>query len=193
MTENFLSIPFYEGKYEVGDQGTVRSVARKCESIIRNRQLSGKVLRANPNEFGYMVVGLHSKGKSKTWKVHRLVLMAFGPNAKAAELDVNHINGVKSDNRLENLEWTTRSENHIHRYKVLGQKHSMTGKFGKAHHRSMGVIGTFPDGKVVCFESMMDAQRNGFQASQISSCISGVRKTHKGATWVKAPNLRGFV
>ncbi|MCM1217913.1 MAG: HNH endonuclease [Lachnospiraceae bacterium] len=57
-------------------------------------------------------------GTRKCFKVHRLVMNTFCPIENSEELQVNHINGHKDDNRLENLEWCTRSENLIHAFKT---------------------------------------------------------------------------
>lgn len=64
---------------------------------------------------GYRVANIRYKGKQKNVKAHRLVAMAFLPNPDNLP-EVNHKNGVKSDNRLENLEWCSRSQNAKHAY-----------------------------------------------------------------------------
>lgn len=57
-------------------------------------------------------------GKKKTYRAHRLVLMAFKPVDNMENLEVNHIDGNKKNNKLENLEWCTSSENQIHAFKT---------------------------------------------------------------------------
>lgn len=64
----------------------------------------------------YLRVGLSSHGKRRHKSVHRLVLETYQPIVDSCDLEVNHLNGVKDDNRLENLEWCTRSENATHAY-----------------------------------------------------------------------------
>lgn len=73
---------------------------------------------------GYMAVDLCENGIKKRMLVHRIVAEAFIPNPENKP-EVNHINGVKSDDRLENLEWVTKSENQKHKFDVLG--HSLAG------------------------------------------------------------------
>lgn len=76
----------------------------------------GNVLKGFVDRCGYKEVGFSENGKTKFYLVHRLVLATFRPVSNMTELDVNHINGNKLDNRLDNLEWCTRSQNIRHSY-----------------------------------------------------------------------------
>lgn len=82
---------------------------------------SNKWLKPDINQDGYSMVRLYKNKKSKAISIHRLVAQTFvlNPNNK---LEVNHINEIKSDNRIENLEWCTRSENELHNSKNGGEK-----------------------------------------------------------------------
>lgn len=101
--EIWKDVPGYEGHYQVSNLGSVRSLWFGKE----------RVLRLLLNRGGYYYVGLQKGGARKANKVHRLVMIAF---VGESDLDVNHKNGVKTDNRLENLEYCTRAENNQHAY-----------------------------------------------------------------------------
>jgi len=102
--EIFKDIPRYGGLYQVSNLGRVKSLKFNKEKIMKQSFLL-------KNKNSYLVLNLNKDNKSKSWLVHRLVLLAF---KGSSNLDVNHINGIKSDNRLENLEYCTRSENIKH-------------------------------------------------------------------------------
>ena len=89
----------------------------------------GKVLKGRIDRCGYKEVCLSLKGKQKNILVHRLILKTFNPCDNMDNLDVNHINGDKTDNRLINLEWCTRSENIKHSYKNKLQDNA-TNQYG---------------------------------------------------------------
>lgn len=174
----------FEDIYEVSEfdevfyKGTPRTRSDGVVRIFPRRRLA-----QHQNEKGYLTVSLCVGMRSKKYKIHRLVLMAFNHIDGCEDLDVNHKDGVKSNNDLNNLEWMTRSENLKHRYRNLGQPHAMNGKFGEKHHRSRPIV-ALKNGSVASkYNSLMCAQRDGFSAGHISSCLAGKRKSHKGLQW----------
>ena len=109
MGELWRPIPGYPG-YEASSLGRVRSVARVITySNGRQYRKSGRILRPVLNTEGYWKV---TPGKGKTATVHTLVLLAFrGPRPSGQ--DCRHLNDIRTDNRVENLEYGTRSQNNL--------------------------------------------------------------------------------
>lgn len=114
--EQWRDIKGYEGIYQVSSLGRVRSLNRTVKRDGQgNFKKSGQKLRFNKNPKGYFKVQLRKEGKYQNFLVHRLVAIHFidNPNEKPF---VNHLNGIKTDNVVENLEWCTASENLVHAY-----------------------------------------------------------------------------
>lgn len=100
-------VPGWEGLYKVSDDGRVRTL-QDSHRKSKNEEIA-QTLRG----YGYQYVNLYSKSRKAQFPVHRLVAMAFIPNPENKR-EVNHKNGIKTDNKVENLEWVTRKENEEH-------------------------------------------------------------------------------
>lgn len=170
--------------YMVSSMGRVKSKSRwiKCGPGKGTRLLPEKMLVPwISSKTGYLQIQL---GKRKKVNLHRLVAIAFVEGCKPGFV-VNHKNGSKTDNSLENLEWVTSSENQLHSYRELGRKGSQTGRFSSLHHVSKPVIATCnKTGKQMIFDCAIDAVRMyGFDSGGISRCCYGLSGSHKGYSW----------
>ena len=115
MSEIWKDIPDFEGLYQVSNMGRVRSVDRVVTFKDGGmRKLKGKVLKSYLNNVGYELLKLSNDGRGNTKTVHRLVLETFKPHVNMNDLQVNHIDGNKSNNHLTNLEWVTARDNILH-------------------------------------------------------------------------------
>ena len=127
----------YEGLYQVSNFGNVMSMERYItESSGKIRIKYKKKMKLYQNEYGYMRVILIKNKIGKNYQVHRLVSLSFIEN-KLNKLYVNHKDGIKNNNNVENLEWVTKSENELHAYRVLGKINIKKGS--RAPHLFVGI------------------------------------------------------
>lgn len=167
MTEElWKDIPEYEGYYQVSNLGNVKSL---LDNKGRQRELILKLDTAA----GYRQIALYKNGIMKRFKVHRLVVFAF---YGMSSLQVNHINGNKTDNRLCNLEYVTQSENMKHAYR-LGLEKPCDNGFKKA-------VAMIRDGVTTKYQSIREMCRiNNFDRRTVMRILRSKGHFHKGYTF----------
>lgn len=172
LIELWKEIPGF-AHYEASTLGNIRS--RLPGRAVRQ-------LKAGRTPNGYLMVGVH--GKSRL--IHRLVGITFLAPVNG-KTQINHKNGIKTDNTLTNLEWSTQSENVRHCFRVLGRVNPIKGVVGVNHKSHKAYIGTSLDGThTIYFPSGHDARAKGFSSSGMADCIYGRTRQHKGYVWKHA-------
>lgn len=160
--------------YLVSTNGEVISTGRisKPLKLKNGRVIRKKILKKQIRPNGYEVTQLCINNKKTKVYVHRLVAETHIPNTDNT-LQVNHKNGIRNDNRIENLEWVTASENHKHAYRELGRKKTLgyTGRTGSKHHAAKRV---FCNTLGIYFGSAREAARElGINQGSISHVCVG--------------------
>lgn len=121
MNEIWHPCAGYETHYEVSNLGNVRSIERMVNNRLNTglRKSPQRLLKAGKSKSGYLIVSFCVDGVKSNQTIHRLVARAFLPN-ESNKPQVNHKDGNKHNNHLDNIEWVTVSENGLHAYRVLG-------------------------------------------------------------------------
>ena len=167
-TEHWIKIPLFE-KYMVSNKGRIK---------YDNKRLYNGTIISN----GYVYFNLSMKNKKKQILVHRVVAQNFLSNIKNLPC-VNHKDGNKSNNRVENLEWISYSDN---------LKHAIDNKLNNSSlDNKISVTRINPDtNETKIYNSIKDTSIDGFNISQVQKCVStktknGYEKTHRGYIWRK--------
>ena len=154
-------------KYEIYDDGRIWSYKTK------------RFLKPKTEKDGYQRVALSdNEGNIKKYLLHRVVYEAVTSSPIPSDMQCNHINECKYDNRFCNINLLTQKQNINY-----GTRNPRASKANTNRNRSKSV-GAFKDGELIMvFPSTMEAQRQGFEHSSVVMCCNGKRKTHKGFEW----------
>lgn len=170
--------------YEVSNLGRVRSLGFDYIDISGRRCVAyPRIIKTCFNKrIGYIGAVLRVNKKPKTISLHRLVARTWIPNPYN-KAQVNHKDGNKLNNAVDNLEWMTKSENHKHRFEVLKQIPNCKGLFNR--HGSKPVNQLDLNGKIInSFPSLNQASREtNTNRTAISSFLTGRFKTAGGCKW----------
>jgi len=176
-TEIWKPIKGYEGIYEISDHGRIRSLDRFVQEL-RNGKLvavrhKGVMMIPTLNYKGYQKISLSKNGKRSDYSVHRLVAENFIGDIVGKEID--HVNTIRTDNRVENLRIVTSSENN----------NNPITKERKAAFRRKKVRCITQKGEIYVFNSIVEAAKSpfGYREDSISLCCSGKYKTHNNNRW----------
>ena len=172
--ETWKDVEGYAGLYQVSDQGRIRSLG--------NNGKKARIMRQEINENGYCRVRLYNaEGTAKHWQVHRLVARAFidfNP-----ELEVNHKNEIKTDNRADNLEMVTGRVNR--NYGTRNERIARARKESEKVKRTpVAQIDKRTGEEMQKFSSALEADRQtGVDNGHIGQCCRGIRKSAGGYKW----------
>ena len=186
MEEMWRWIKGYENIYQISNYGRVRSVDRfvYCEvSPNKLQHLFGKILKQGLNKKGYPIVYLSKDGKQKTITVHRLVALAFIENPLNLP-QVNHKDGIKTNNHMDNLEWCTNADNQKHAYD-MGLQPSYENSNGRGRPaKSVAMYDLTTHSILRTFKTIASAGREtGINPYNIRSVCIGKRHQAGGYGW----------
>jgi hypothetical protein len=173
--EQFKDVKGYEGLYEVSNRGRIFSHYGK-----------GKILSECKTSSGYKLVQLVKDGIKKDFNVHRLVANEFIDNPLGKRC-VNHIDGNKTNNSVDNLEWVTDRENIQHAirtglYAGISQSDAIRGAKKSAESRKRSVA-CYKDGNLVDTYGSITSAMESTGCNHINDVISGKRNIDHGFTW----------
>lgn len=173
MQEIWKPLINWEGIYEISNFGNIRSLDRYVNQGNRVIFCKGKLLKPVLHKSNYCIVTLRNSGIQKVSKVHQLVMKTFNPNTSNKKLEINHIDGNTTNNRLDNLEWCTHKENLQH-----ASKHHLLSTYKPINQYDL-------DGNFIkTWNSMKEATAfYGFGINSLRNACKRKSGIHKGYIW----------
>lgn len=172
----------FEDFYEVSNFGRIRSVDRIVESKRGPLNYKGRIISTPLNDDGYPAFNFCYAGKKKAARVHQVVAKAFIPNPNDLP-EVNHKDENKENNHVTNLEWCTREYNMNYGTGLERMKRHPNQLKRQKESRSPIVGIKIDDKSLIKFESISEADRNGFKRRNLWSALNGNDASHKGYVW----------
>lgn len=174
--EIWKDIKGFEGMYQISNLGRVKSLKRKRNNINRIEQ--EHLIKQFDNSKGYLQFSLFKDEKKYTFRTHRILAETFIPNPKKYKV-VNHINGHKKDNRLENLEWCTYKYNTQHAWK------NGLCSINKFKHYTTKVLQIDNNDNIlaVYMSQRIASKINNISYRALNMCLKGKNKTCGGYKW----------
>ena len=170
--EEWSDIIGHEGRYEI------KMIHESPYVQVRSKTKFKKILKPYLDA-GYLCFSLYriDGKKCNRTKLHRIVAKQYIPNPSNKET-VNHKNGIKTDNRIQNLEWNTFDENHQHAVKNNLLDLFQSGESSKVYK---GAIGVYKNGELVkVLKGKTNIESEGFNNVGVYRCVNGKSKSHKG-------------
>jgi len=174
MFENEIwkNVKSYENIYQISSCGRIKSLKRITSN---NHVINEKILKPVHDSYGYLKVNLYRNGNMKSFTVHKLVAMAFIITNNTKLTQINHIDEVKTNNNVENLEWCTSAYNNS--YGTRNIKISKNKKIKIGQYTASNIL-------IKIYDSIGDAcSKNNFSRSEISRCCNNHLKYSHGYMW----------
>ena len=174
MNEIWKDIPEYEGIYQINNFGIVKRIERKSK-YRKNVKIKEKIIKEYIGTWGYKMVSLYKNNHQKTEFVHRLIAKTFIQNPNNYPV-INHKDGNKLNNNINNLEWCTVSHNNKEAYRIGIKKPRVNAK---------KILQLTKDNKIIKeWNSASEVQKKlGYSQGNICEVCNGRRNSANGYVW----------